>query len=78
MNHKGTQRIETERLILRKFAVSDAQQIFDNWANDSEVTKYLTWQPHETVNFTKKLLTDLVKEYQKDNYYTRCLKNICM
>ena len=32
MNHIGTQTIETERLILRRFALSDAQAMFDNWA----------------------------------------------
>lgn len=74
MNNKGTQRIETKRLILRKFKVSDAQQMFDNWASDSEVEKYLTWPPHETVEFTKKLLTDWVKQYQKDDYYTWCIE----
>ena len=30
--HKGTQRIETERLILRPFKLSDANDMFKNWA----------------------------------------------
>ena len=41
--HKGTQLIETERLILRPFTLSDANDMFKNWASDDEVTKYLTW-----------------------------------
>lgn len=47
MNHKGTVTIETERLILRRFCLKDAKFMFYNWANDSEVTKYLSWQPHK-------------------------------
>lgn len=41
MNHKGTMTIETERLILRRFEISDVEAIFRNWECDAEVTKYL-------------------------------------
>ena len=43
MNHKGTKRIETENLILRRFEISDAEAMYKNWANDDEVTKYLKY-----------------------------------
>lgn len=42
MNHIGTKTLETERLILRKFKDEDASDLFNNWASDSNVTKYLT------------------------------------
>lgn len=74
MNHKGTQKIETERLILRRFKVSDAPHMFNNWANDSEVTKYLTWQPHENVQFTEKLLADWIENYNNDKSYNWCIE----
>lgn len=32
--HRGTQTIETLRLILRRATVADAQAMFDNWASD--------------------------------------------
>ena len=41
--------INTKRFYLRKFKIADAENMFNNWANDSEVTKYLTWQPHKSV-----------------------------
>ena len=62
MNHIGTQYIETERLILRRFETSDAQAMFDNWASDDEVTKYLTWPTHADVSVTEKLLEDWVSQ----------------
>ena len=40
LQHKGTQLLETPRLILRKFAMNDAQAMYENWASDPEVTKY--------------------------------------
>jgi len=42
MNHKGTVTLETERLILRRCTLDDAEAMFQNWASDDEVTKYLT------------------------------------
>lgn len=47
MTHKGTVVLETERLLLRKFNSEDAQKMFDNWASNPNVTKFLTWQPHQ-------------------------------
>ena len=49
VNHKGTVRLETKRLILRKMNVGDAAAMFRNWTSDPEVTKYLRWQPNATV-----------------------------
>lgn len=39
--------IETPRLRLRPFSPSDAPAMFKNWANDSEVTRYMRWTPHK-------------------------------
>ncbi len=69
LTHKGTRTIETERLILRKAVLSDAEPMFRNWANDPEVTKFLTWPPHESVEATRDLLTRWLKEYEKVDYY---------
>ena len=69
MEHCGTKTIETERLILRRLCADDANAMFNNWASDPEVTKFLTWPPHESVDLTKKLLDIWTKEYEKDNFY---------
>ena len=37
MNHKGTVKLETDRLILRRFVIEDADDMFINWANDETV-----------------------------------------
>lgn len=69
LNHKGTQTIETARLILRKAQIADAEAMFQNWANDAEVTKYLTWPPHGSVDVTKEIISSWISGYEKDNYY---------
>ena len=38
LNHKGTKTIETDRLILRPFAMDDAPAMYRNWASDDAVT----------------------------------------
>lgn len=69
MNHKGTINIETERLLLRRFVKEDALPMYKNWANDSDVTTFLTWQPHENVEVSKNILNMWIDEYKSsDNY----------
>ena len=37
LNHTGTQTIETQRLILRRFEIADTHSVFQTWINDPEV-----------------------------------------
>ena len=69
MQHKGTVILETERLLLRRFQAQDAQAMFDNWASNPNVTKYLTWQPHESVQATQTLVCDWVESYTSPDFY---------
>ena len=69
MNYIGTRKIETERLILRRFTVDDAPAMYENWAKDPEVTKFLTWQPHENVDATRALLEDWIKHYEEGDTF---------
>lgn len=69
ITHRGTKTVETPRLILRKAKPEDAQAMYHNWASDPEVTKYLTWPPHDSVEVTADILKSWVEGYEKDNYY---------
>ena len=69
MKHRGTQRIITERLVLRRFSVDDAEAMYQNWASDVEVTKYLTWPPHDSTEVSRAVLEEWVSSYSKSNYY---------
>jgi len=68
MNKTGTQRLETHRLILRPFTIEDAQDMFDNWASDPEVTKFLTWPAHSGVEVTRAVLTDWISRYSDNGF----------
>ena len=69
LTHMGTKKIYTNRLLLRKFNVFDAEEVFKNWSNDEEVTKYLTWNPHTNLNVTKDLLDSWVLNYKIPSTY---------
>ena len=69
MKHCGTQIIETERLLLRRFSKDDAEAMYRNWASDPEVTKYLTWPAHISVNVSRAVLEDWAASYSQENYY---------
>lgn len=69
MQHLGTKQIETERLILRRFEMTDAQAMFDNWASDPEVTKYMTWPAHQSVEISGAIIFEWASHYKEDHYY---------
>ena len=69
LTHKGTQTIETPRLILRRAVREDAGPMFRNWASDPEVTKYLTWPTHNSVAVSETVIGSWLQEYEKENYY---------
>ena len=49
--------ITTERLVLRKPRMDDAPVIFETYARDPEVVRYLVWKPHKTVQETEQFLS---------------------
>lgn len=58
--------LESKRLILRKYTLEDVKDMFNNWCNDPEVTKYLTFNHHESIEDTYKILNEWLKEYEEN------------
>lgn len=69
MNHCGTHTIETKRLLLRKFMVEDAEAMFQNWASDKEVTKFLTWPAYTSLDTAIHILNEWTTFYEKPDFY---------
>ncbi len=78
LNHVGTETIETERLILRRYDNNDATDMFDNWVTAPEVSKFWGWKPHENIEETKSLLLGWIEEYSnlETYHWVIVLKNI--
>lgn len=69
MEHKGTVVITSERLLLRRFVLADAEAMFHNWASDEEVCRFLTWPPHRNTAVTRTILQDWINQYEQPNFY---------
>ena len=59
--------IETERLILRPLEVSDAEHIFNTWASDPRVTKFMTYTTHKSSETTKEWLESVERDAQDND-----------
>lgn len=56
--------IRTERLLLRPPNAADAEVIFDTYARDTEVTRYLIWKPHRDIVETERFVSDCVAAWK--------------
>ena len=69
MRHTGTPELETDRLLLRRLLPQDAPQMYENWANDPAVTRFLRWEPHKSPAETRELLSAWAELYPNPDYY---------
>lgn len=60
--------LETERLRLRPMRVCDAEDMHD-YARRQEVTRYLLWEPHRTLDYTRSYLEYLAGRYRTGTCY---------
>ena len=67
--HCGTQTIETDRLVLRKFEYNDAQNMLDYWVSDPNVQFLYSEPVYTTHNEVKKLLDEYISSYENIDYY---------
>ena len=68
INYLGTPKIETERLILRRMELSDAQMAFDHWLSDERVSDNRVSAAHKTVSETIERITKIVEDYTKEDF----------
>lgn len=61
-------RLQTERLLLRRMLVSDAEDMF-RYAEREDVTTYLLWSPHPTKGYTADYLRYLQGRYSLGEFY---------
>ncbi len=62
----GTQKLETERLILRKLNINDTEKIYKNWTSDPLVSKYVTWDVHKSISDTLEYVKYKCERYEND------------
>lgn len=74
MTHKGTERLETERLILRRFVLEDLEQIYYNCWSDPDVWKWTNYEPMPHIgdvqNAANMFTKNWLDAYERPNRYS--------
>lgn len=67
--------LHTSRLLLRPLADGDAEEIYKEWSSDSEVAKYMYWEPHISVSETEEWLRLELGRVCSDDWYRWVFKS---
>lgn len=67
--HIGTQRIETDRLVLRRFAYSDDEAMLKHWISDEKIQSLYSEPTYTTKREVKQLLDNYISSYENREYY---------
>lgn len=65
----GTQTIETDRLILRRFEYGDCNSMLKNWIADEKIQLMYSEPVYKTPDEVNELLSKYISSYSKDDYY---------
>jgi RimJ/RimL family protein N-acetyltransferase len=61
--------LATDRLFLRVPRMEDARAIFEGWAQDPEVVRYLTWRPHQSISETEKFIHSCLLSWENETRF---------
>ena len=69
LTHSGTQSIETDRLILRRFLYTDDDSMLKYWIADEKIQSLYSEPVYETKEAVKELLDKYIGSYEREDYY---------
>lgn len=69
LNHFGTQSVETERLVLRRFKYSDNEAMLRNWIADEKIQSMYSEPTYTTTEAVNELLKKYIDSYENSDYY---------
>lgn len=64
--------IKSERLFLRPPLLSDENALFE-LMSEKNLTKFLTWEPHEKIETTRLVIQNLINSQKNNNAYHWCI-----
>ncbi|MEA4832675.1 hypothetical protein SDC9_103462 [bioreactor metagenome] len=69
LTHKGTITLTTKRLVLIKLSIDHIQEMYDNYATDTKMTKYLSWEPYTDIEKMREFMLKCISEYENIECY---------
>ena len=68
------EKIVTDRLILQRLRYEDAEEIFYTYASKPEVTKYVSWPTHESIQDTRNFLNYSIDSWNAGRDYSYSIR----
>lgn len=65
----GTNEFTTERLLLRRYNLDDAQILYDKFGRDPQMYKYSGWNPYATKEMSKETVQRFIDSYNNTDFY---------
>jgi [ribosomal protein S5]-alanine N-acetyltransferase len=59
--------LKTKRLTLRPITLNDVEAMF-HYASSEHVARYVTWEPHTSLDDTKKFIEFILNGYKQGNH----------
>lgn len=72
---KPPETLETTRLLLRLPIMEDAEPIFQKYAQDPEVSKYLIWHLHKNIDTTREFLHGCIQCWKDETAFPWVITN---
>ena len=70
MHYAKFEEMQTQHLTLRKFRDSDVMDFYNRVGGNSNVTKYMLWEPHQSIEDTRLSIEKVLHRYEVGNAYT--------
>lgn len=67
---KGTVRLETERLVLRRFEAGDADALYREFGSNEKMSRYSGWNPYATPEMAQATVGDYLERYGDPAFYS--------
>ena len=67
---KGTIRLETERLVLRRFEAGDAGVLYREFGANGKMSRYSGWNPYATPEMAANTVREYLESYDDQPFYS--------
>lgn len=76
MTYRMPEEMHTPRCVMRRAQIVDAEEIFEAYATDAAVTRFLCWRPHSAVNETQRFLRLVDIEWQDNRGFAFVIRGL--
>lgn len=66
----GTAELWTERLVLRRYRMEDAEDLYQRFGTDPDMYKYSGWNPYATPDMSRETVCRFIESYDDDRSYS--------